>query len=90
MAEILCKSGMNVCWNFVGRSRNSDTKSSSPATSYIQLAGDGGAFFFLSAAVVVVLELDWDLGFVVLDLIGSKDLVLIDDLVELEDFFGGG
>uniref|UniRef100_A0A7C8Z5B5 Uncharacterized protein n=1 Tax=Opuntia streptacantha TaxID=393608 RepID=A0A7C8Z5B5_OPUST len=59
--------------------------SSSPSSVYVQLAGDGGAFFFTAVVVVDDLsELDFvDLVlFLALDLIRSEDLVLDDDLME--------
>ncbi|WRX09427.1 hypothetical protein QQP08_001914 [Theobroma cacao] len=61
VVEILSRSGIRVCWNLVGRSRNSDTKSESSSWS-IQL--DSGSVTFLSTSVfmevslVVVLFLD--------------------------------
>ncbi|KAK0606991.1 hypothetical protein LWI29_007447 [Acer saccharum] len=95
VVEIVSRSGNRVCWNLIGRSLISDTKSCSSSPSSSSQRGFcfvvcfcvlGGGFVFCEVGLVVLLFLS-ELGLILMMLSGSEeDFVLV--LVEFFDELG--
>ncbi|KAI9165972.1 hypothetical protein LWI28_023906 [Acer negundo] len=96
VVEIVSRSGNRVCWNLIGRSLISDTKSCSSSPSSSSQLGFccvvcfcvlGGGFVFCEVGLVVLLFLsELEIGLILMMLSGSEEnfvLVLVEFFDEL-------